>query len=267
MSGPGRLRAAGGPVVAECGHSLPPRSNRPSGRLWGSGEPSAPSPSGSDQAESRECCDRRALLGRSGDGQSRPHPPGPPLEQPRFSDDEDAGVLFYPCCSNDWQWPLRAFGSRVYGACFVEETGWRGNQKRRLEEARPDRFRFFAEDARETFNRVGRIGVFVFKCDRPVDGEGSSGICWFMEPLLSQVLAKLSDEAFIVTDGSNSSLPGFTKYSDKRDVPAHTLSDDFSYAGYSFRCERQMGNDASGGYGPVFLWRVTREAARGGSCR
>jgi hypothetical protein len=155
------------------------------------------------------------------------------------------------------EWPIKEFGSLVSECWFVERTGGFGN-KGKARRLLPDcRLEFFAEDARLVFPRCGEIKVFVFKRDSEVDGEGSSGIMWFAQPLLEEVLAKLSDDALVVTDGSNCRLEGLRTHRRSDAAPGAPLPEPFTHGRQRFESVRCLTEVR--GPRPVFVWKVTRQ--------
>jgi hypothetical protein len=167
------------------------------------------------------------------------------------------GTLFYPCCGTDVRWPLEHFSAVVSDCWFVERTGGFGRDRVTAKRRFGERVRFLTADARDAFREVEKICVFVFKCDHDVDGEGSSGLRWFEEPLLGQLLSKLTDEAFIVTDGSNCRLGTMGEYAYRGEISTQfRLPDSFSYGQHVFECVEHL--KAVRGYGPVLLWKVSR---------
>lgn len=182
-----------------------------------------------------------------------------------------SGIPFYPCCGTDINWPIEEFKKRVTEFWFVERDFTPDNS--RLAKL-PSNVKFLQEDAVQAFLRVSNIKVFVFKRDHdvgPGGGEGSSSIRWFDEPLRGRVLAKLCDQALVVTDGSNTTLGSFAKYFDQMNVPVDApLPDAFTYGDQRFDCSRRLPRIE--GYGPVFLWAVhrrrllARSASRATSC-
>lgn len=131
-------------------------------------------------------------------------------------------ALFYPCCGEDLHLPIQLFASVVSDFYFVDVRKPRRPELHGL--ARPklparrsgdaDAFVHLASGhdfrlhrrqhrAEDVLHELPKLGVFFFRGDNPVDGEGSSGVLWLGGDLFSRVLTLLVPGGLVVTDGSN----------------------------------------------------------------
>ena len=122
---------------------------------------------------------------------------------------------------------------------------------------------FVAGCAVDAFNRlpVDTISIFVNRGDYPVDGEGSSGICWLSDKgssphpdgMLQKVLSKLELGGYIVSDGSNADK-ALAPYFDERNFATdiHLSVNPVSVHGVQLRCVGMMKPK----YGPTLVWQT-----------
>jgi hypothetical protein len=109
----------------------------------------------------------------------------------------------------------------------------------------------------EALHDLPKLGVFFFRGDSPVDGEGSSGVLWLGGDLFSRVLRLLISGGIVVTDGSNCTPDGPKHLSDfhgNRNIgqAAKAAAAAFEYGGRHFTCVSYAGER----YGPTLVWRV-----------
>ena len=183
---------------------------------------------------------------------------------------------FYPCCGQDLGVPIRLFASAVSDFYFVDTRKPRRpdiHDVARLKASdRPidhaDAFVHLAsgrdfrlhrkqDRAEAVLNALPKLGVFFFRGDNPVDGEGSSGILWLGGDLFSQVLKLLIPCGLVVTDGSKPGphgpkpLSGF--YHD-RNIGHRAMEKavPFEYQGRRFTCIGYAGEKN----GPTLIWQV-----------
>jgi hypothetical protein len=188
-------------------------------------------------------------------------------------------TLFYPCAGNDLQCPIECFSGVVKNFYFVDirEAGFprlpeRYSVVREHQQCAKNRSVFRCRD-KETDNKffvhrwreraevairdISSIGIFFFRGDNPVDGEGSSGVLWFGKTLFNEIQSRLANGGLIVTDGSNTTSDGpteFAKFWHKRDIGASATSkvNAFEYAGREFACIGYVGEM----YGPTLVWQM-----------
>jgi hypothetical protein len=106
---------------------------------------------------------------------------------------------------------------------------------------------------------INRLGVFFYRRDS--SGDGGSGEPWLQKSRLREVLEKLINKGFVVTDGSNCPpSPGAT-YRELRhfhwntSIGADAVSEARSFTdkeGRLFTCLAYVGE----GYGPTLVWQV-----------
>jgi len=194
-------------------------------------------------------------------------------------------TLFYPCAGKDLQCPIECFSGVVKNFYFVDiqysvdirQTGLprlpkRYSVVRERQQCAKNRSIFRCRDketgdeffvhrwrdrAEVAIRDISSIGIFFFRGDNPVDGEGSSGILWFGKTLFNEVLSRLANGGLIVTDGSNTTPDGpteFAKFWHKRDIGASATSkvNTFEYAGRAFACIGYVGEK----YGPTLVWQT-----------
>jgi len=188
-------------------------------------------------------------------------------------------TLFYPCAGNDLQCPIECFSNVVKNFYFVDirQAGFPQLPERysvihERQQCAKNKFVFRCRD-RETdreflihrwrgqaevaIRDISSIGIFFFRGDNPVDGEGSSGVLWFGKTLFNEILSRLANGGLIVTDGSNTTHDGpreFAKFWHKRDigVSARNRVNTCEYAGREFACVGYVGEK----YGPTLVWQM-----------
>ena len=111
--------------------------------------------------------------------------------------------------------------------------------------------------AEAVLHELPKLGVFFFRGDNPVHGEGSSGVLWLGGDLFSRVLTLLVPGGLVVTDGSNPGSNGPKHLSDfyhNRNVgrAATSVAVPFEYRGRSFTCIGYAGEKN----GPTLIWRA-----------
>jgi hypothetical protein len=184
-------------------------------------------------------------------------------------------ALFYPCSGNDLELPILLFSSAISDFYFVDlrrprlpRGGMAQLRRHSRNEAIPDEFEDVGtgnqfrvhrrqHDAEAFLDEVPDLGVFFFRGDNPVQGEGSSGILWLGGALFSRILGKLVPGGLVVTDGSNpgpngpESLSAF--YHQRNKGPeVKQQATPFTYAGREFSCLAFVGQR----YGPTLVWQV-----------
>ena len=127
---------------------------------------------------------------------------------------------------------------------------------------------------RYTFREeVGEIGVFFYRGDS--EGEGGSGDMWLKQRWIEEILKKLVDGGFLVTDGSNHGRFKIKKYKYQELVRYHSwacsegCSDIEGALGRRFHFEAGSGRNSSRylfdcvgyagvRYGDTFAWQITK---------
>jgi hypothetical protein len=184
-------------------------------------------------------------------------------------------ALFYPCSGQDLDLPVRLFASAVSDFYFVDI---RQPRRPRIDDVatlasgrhvsgtdtfvhrvsgRSFRLHRWERRAEDALSELPRLGVFFFRGDNPVDGEGSSGVLWLGEQLFSRILDLLIPGGLVVTDGSNLGPGGpkpLSKFYDDRQIRDIALSKatPFEYQGRQFQCVAYVGEK----YGPTLVWRA-----------
>jgi hypothetical protein len=187
-------------------------------------------------------------------------------------------ALFYPCSGNDLEVPVKLFASVIADFYFVDlnrpEHPDLSGFARLLRRAQPNKYCIrdvFIHDAsnhefrvhrcqscaKEFLNRLPELGVFFFRGDYPVEGEGSSGVLWLGGRLFSQILTHLIPGGLVVTDGSNPGCGGpaqLSRFYDNDDIrkDAVARSEPFEHGGRRFTCIAYVGQKN----GPTLIWRV-----------
>jgi len=186
-------------------------------------------------------------------------------------------ALFYPGCGPDVMVPIQLFASVVSDFFFVDIKRPRCPALRDIAKRKPKNGALATTDAflhrvsnrefrihrwerrgEEAIAELPRLGVFFFRGDNPVDGEGSSGVLWLGGELFSKILTLLVPGGLVVTDGSNPGPRGPVHLSDfyhNREIRdgAIRAAVPFDYDGRNFTCVGYVGER----YGPTLVWRVT----------
>ena len=184
-------------------------------------------------------------------------------------------ALFYPCSGNDLGLPISLFAPVVSDFYFVDLRMPRLPDMRHMarrstsrRDDHPDEFVHLASEsvfrvhrwqrhAEESLDDVLALGVFFFRGDNPVQGEGSSGVLWLGGDLFTRVLSLLVPGGLVVTDGSNPGPNGPSQLSafyHNRDVGRAAVSEatPFEYSGRAFTCIGYVGEKN----GPTLVWRA-----------
>ncbi len=185
-------------------------------------------------------------------------------------------ALFYPCSGNDLDVPIRLLAPAVSDFFFVDIrkprrptlAGFAHQILRPRNFGGPDifvhdesgrefRLHRIQHRAEEFLDELPEIGVFFFRGDYPVDGEGSSGILWLGSTLFSRVLRLLIPGGLVITDGSNPGPGGPRPLSDfyrdrKIGEAAASTARTFQFEGRSVRCVGYAGEKN----GPTLVWQV-----------
>lgn len=185
-------------------------------------------------------------------------------------------ALFYPCCGSDLMVPIRLFSSVISDFYLVDVRRPPQPDLSEFATVRPERGsdRFVTEfthqltghpfrlhrrqqDAQAILHELPPLGVFFFRGDNPVCGEGSSGVLWLGDALFSRVLTLLVPGGFVITDGSSPGPNGPKHLSDfyhDRQVGPSAVSRSvpFRYRGRTFSCVGYAGER----YGPTLVWHV-----------
>lgn len=141
--------------------------------------------------------------------------------------------LFYPCCGQDLEDPIRLVAPYVSDFLFVDtrkparpalrnfarpiftsRSPGAPDVLQHLQSGREFRVHRIQRRAEEYRDDLSEIGVFFFRGDNPVTGEGSSGILWLGQILFSRVVELLVPGGLVITDGSNPGPGGPTALSD-----------------------------------------------------
>lgn len=186
-------------------------------------------------------------------------------------------ALFYPCCGRDLKVPLELFASVLSDFYFVDlhcrpplpklPAGTELKLESQSDAAadicvdrrsnREFRLHRWQRRGEDVLAELPNLGVFFFRGDNPVNGEGSSGVLWLGSDLFSRVLTRLVSGGLVVTDGSNPGPHGPTHLSDFyhdrtiRDGAVATAVP-FDYLERKFACIGYVGMK----YGPTLVWRV-----------
>jgi hypothetical protein len=184
--------------------------------------------------------------------------------------------LFYPCCGEDLLLPIRLFASAVSNFYFVEIKKPRRPKLNDFAEPRPTSRRLAGTDTflhrecnREfhlhrwqrrgegAITELSNLGVFFFRGDHLVEGEGSSGVQWLGGELFPRILALLVSGGIVVTDGSNPGPGGPSHLSDvycNSEIRggATAVAVPFDYQGRRFNCVGYVGER----YGPTLVWQA-----------
>jgi hypothetical protein len=186
-------------------------------------------------------------------------------------------ALFYPCCGQDLELSIRLFASAVSDFYFVDIRRPRRPELHdiaqfkstvRRSSAGADTFVHLASEhefrlhrwqrcGEDVLQELPKLGVFFFRGDNPVDGEGSSGVLWLGGELFWHILALLVPGGLVVTDGSNPGPYGPKHLSDfyhNRDIRdrATSAAAPFDYRGRRFTCVGYAGEKN----GPTLIWQV-----------
>jgi hypothetical protein len=185
-------------------------------------------------------------------------------------------ALFYPCSGDDLEGPIRLFASAVSDFYFVDlRTPRKPNLHGIAVPTRPlprgariERFVHLAsghefnlhrrrERAEYFLDQLPPLGVFFFRGDNPVEGEGSSGVLWFGGDLFTRILEMLVPGGLIVTDGSNPGPNGpepLSTFYHHRSIGRAAVEavEPFEYGGRSFTCIDYVGEKN----GPTLVWRA-----------
>lgn len=185
-------------------------------------------------------------------------------------------ALFYPCCGQDLGLPIRLFASTLSDFYFVDIRKPRRPELYDFAELKPKsrvlpgtdtllhrasgrefRLHRWQRRGEEVLSEIPKLGVFFFRGDNPVNGEGSSGVLWLGGELFSRVLALLIPGGLVVTDGSNPGPAGPAHLSDFyhneqiRDG-ATSAAVPFDYRERKFSCVGYVGEKN----GPTLIWRA-----------
>ncbi len=193
--------------------------------------------------------------------------------QPSYLDAIKNTSLFYPCCGSDLEVPLKRFAGVISNYYFVDikmprlprlqelkitersqETGV--NCMVHMPSGHEFRVHCWERRAEDVIEEIPNLGIFFFRGDNPVNGEGSSGILWLGGELFSRILRRLISGGLVVTDGSNPGLGGPIHLSDfyhDRKIGDGALSKAvaFKYQGRDFTCVDYIGERN----GPTLVWQ------------
>lgn len=190
-------------------------------------------------------------------------------------------TLFYPCAGKDLQCPITCFSDKIRDFYFadIRRSGFPRLSDRYSVIRRDQPYAGDPKKVKDTFydkatgkefyvhrwedrgeaaiHEISSIGIFFFRGDNPVDGEGSSGVLWLGEPLFDEVLRRMAKGGLIVTDGSNTTSDGpkeFAEFWHKTDVGPSAVNrvKGFEYAGREFACIGYVGEK----YGPTLVWQL-----------
>ena len=187
-------------------------------------------------------------------------------------------ALFYPCCGSDLLIPIELFASVITDFYFIDikqppppkldhiadyQTKSRLNSDTiynflHRESMHKFRLHCWKQRGEDALSKLPKLGVFFYRGDNPVDGEGSSGVLWLGGGLFSQVLSLLVSSGLVVTDGSNCDSSGPTHLSDfyqNREIRDQAMKKavPFDYLDRKFTCVGYAGEK----YGPTLVWQVT----------
>jgi hypothetical protein len=187
-----------------------------------------------------------------------------------------ATALFYPCSGDDLELPVSLFAPVVSDFVFADLRMPRrlslpnvapptvsSHQGARcatsVHEASGREFRVHRRQhrAEEVLDALPALGVFFFRGDNPVDGEGSSGVLWLGHDLFSRILRLIVPGGLVVTDGSNPGPNGpaaLSAFYHNRNVGRAAVSRalPFEYEGRNFTCIGYVGERN----GPTLVWRA-----------
>jgi hypothetical protein len=111
----------------------------------------------------------------------------------------------------------------------------------------PDRtiplVRIHSYDAVEALRQIEQFSIFFFRRDCPLEGEGSSGIPSLGDTLFKRVLAKLSPDGLVVTDGAGMSGPAAQTALWTAPREPDPVGRCFESFGRRFRCVRVLSRD------------------------
>jgi hypothetical protein len=183
-------------------------------------------------------------------------------------------ALFYPCCGNDLELPVRLFATAISDFYFVdikkagrpslhEIAVLKSKKSNNTDEfehnasRRVFRVHRLQQRAEDFLDHLPKLGVLFFRGDNPHDGEGSSGALWLGGELFRCILDLLVPGAIVATDGSNSDPigpVGLSKFYHDNNIgkKAKSIADPFKYGGRSFKCIGYAGEK----YGPTLIWHV-----------
>jgi hypothetical protein len=196
--------------------------------------------------------------------------------KPELFEAIEGTALFYPGCGQDLALPIQLFAPAVSDFYFVDIRKPRRPEFPRIAEPRPNGRHSVSTDTflhnesncefhvhrwqrrgEEAITRLPRLGVFFFRGDHPVNGEGSSGVLWLGGELFSKILTLLVPGGLVVTDGSNPGPGGPAHLSDfycNREIGEGAMGAavPFDYQGRRFTCVGYVGER----YGPTLVWRA-----------
>ena len=188
----------------------------------------------------------------------------------------EGAALFYPCCGQDLETPIRLFASAIAEFHFADVR-----RPRRLGHAVADplsvqggritgrdRFRDRASRAEfdvyrlerrgeDAFAEIRPLGVFFHRGDTLAKGEGSSGVPWLGREWLGKILGTLVPGGFVVTDGSNRPMDGppeLSEFHGNREIGARAVGQarPFELAGRTLSCVGYAGERR----GPTLIWQA-----------
>ena len=106
-------------------------------------------------------------------------------------------------------------------------------------------------DAVEALRQMEAFSIFYFRRDCPTEGEGSSGIPFLGDTLFKRVLAKLSPDGLVVSDGAGMSGPAAQSALWTAPREPDPVGRCFESFGRRFRCVRVLSRDRT----PTLIWQ------------
>ena len=111
--------------------------------------------------------------------------------------------------------------------------------------------RIHCYDAVEALRQIESFSIFFFRRDCPTEGEGSSGIPFLGDTLFKRVLAKLSPDGLVVTDGAGMIGPAAQSALWTAPREPDPVGRCFESFGRRFRCVRVLSRDRT----PTLVWQ------------
>jgi hypothetical protein len=183
-------------------------------------------------------------------------------------------ALFYPCCGRDLQLPIRLFASAISDFYFVDlkrptrpklnaiadfrvQVSGNVDLFTHCDSGREFRVHRLQRRAEDFVAELASLGVFFFRGDNLIVGEGSSGVLWLGGELFACILSLLVPGAIVVTDGSNCDENGPVElrkfwHTKESGAAAQSKANPFEYRGRSFNCIGYTEQK----YGPTLIWQV-----------
>lgn len=154
----------------------------------------------------------------------------------RFEVEPSRGTIH--SARNSSEFTQRAVGALIEGSCTLPDTTI-------------PLVRIHWYDAVEALRQVDSFSIFFFRRDGPTEGEGSSGIPFLGDTLFKRVLAKLSPDGLVVTDGAGMVGPAAQSAlwtAPREPDPVDRCFDSF---GRRFRCVRVLSRART----PTLVWQ------------